>query len=91
MANLFRLFVLAVPVLALAQDPPPDDRSDELDEVVTTGMRVGQGGAQDIKFFRNEVAFARIPHPDSLTVEGLMSAAHPAHRRGARDPLPDPR
>lgn len=73
MANVFRLFVLVVPVLALAQDPPPDDRSDELDEVVTTGMRVSQGGAQDINYFRNEVAFARIPHPDSLTAEGLMS------------------
>ena len=44
-----------------------------LEEVVTTGFRVSQGGAQDINFFRGEVAFARIPHPDTLTAEGLMS------------------
>jgi Ca-activated chloride channel homolog len=73
MIRMLRFLVLAVPVLALSQDPPPDDRSEELEEVVTTGMRVAQGGAQDIKFFRGEVAFARIPHPDSLTAEGLMS------------------
>jgi Ca-activated chloride channel family protein len=49
------------------------DRDDELNEVIVTGMRVGQGGAQDINYFRGEVAFERIPHPNDFTAEGLMS------------------
>lgn len=56
---------------AHAQQPAEDDEL--LESVVTTGFRVSQGGAQDINFFRGEVAFARIPHPDTLTAEGLMS------------------
>ncbi len=52
---------------------PPEEEGDMLMEAVVTGMRVSQGGAQDINFFRGEVAFARIPHPDTLTAEGLMS------------------
>src|SRR5690349_25170960 len=51
----------------------PPDREDELNEVVVTGARVGQGGAQDINFFRGEVAFERIPHPNDFTAEGLLS------------------
>lgn len=52
----------------------PTDRDDELQEVVVTGaMRVGQGGAQDINYFRGEVAFERIPHPNDFTAEGLLS------------------
>jgi len=52
----------------------PEDRGDQLEEVVVTGaMRVGQGGAQDINFFRGEVAFERIPHPNDFTAEGLLS------------------
>ncbi len=54
-----------------SQEQPDDE--DTLQEIVTTGLRVSQGGAQDINFFRGEVAFARIPHPDTLTAEGLMS------------------
>lgn len=73
MIRMLRFLVLAVPVLALSQDPPPEDSSEQLEEVVTTGMRVGQGGAQDINFFRGEVAFERIPHPNDFTAEGLMS------------------
>jgi len=41
--------------------------------VVTGAMRVGQGGAQDINFFRGEAAVERIPHPNDFTAEGLMS------------------
>ena len=52
----------------------PTDRDQELDEVVVTGaMRVGQGGAQDINYFRGEAAFDRIPHPNDFTAEGLLS------------------
>jgi Ca-activated chloride channel family protein len=63
---------LLLPLTVTASIPP--DREDQLDEVVVTGaMRVGQGGAQDINFFRGEVAFERIPHPEDFTAEGLMS------------------
>jgi Ca-activated chloride channel family protein len=63
---------LLSPVSGIAQSPP-EDHPDETEEIVTTGLRVSQGGAQDINFFRGEVAFARIPHPETLTAEGLMS------------------
>jgi Ca-activated chloride channel family protein len=65
------LAALLIPLAANAQ--APEDQQDELEEVITTGLRVGQGGAQDINFFRGEVAFARIPHPETLTAEGLLS------------------
>ncbi len=58
------------PLIVSATIPPEDE---ELEEIVTTGMRVSQGGAQDIKYFRGEVEFQRIPHPNDLTAEGLMS------------------
>src|SRR5262245_49284843 len=60
------------PVGVQAQQPAEDEQN-MIEEIVTTGMRVSQGGAQDINFFRGEVAFARIPHPETLTAEGLMS------------------
>ena len=62
-------FVL-FPLIVSASIPPEDE---ELAEIVTTGMRVSQGGAQDIKYFRGEVEYQRIPHPNDLTAEGLMS------------------
>ena len=63
---------LLLPLTINASIPP--DRDEQLAEVVVTGaMRVGQGGAQDINFFRGEVAFERIPHPNDFTAEGLMS------------------
>jgi Ca-activated chloride channel family protein len=63
---------LLFPLTVTAAIPP--DRDEQLDEVTVTGaMRVGQGGAQDINFFRGEVAFQRIPHPNDFTAEGLMS------------------
>ncbi len=74
MIRTLRILVLTLPMLAAAADPPEkQEESAELEEAVVTGMRVGQGGAQDIKFFRGEVAFARIPHPETFTAEGLMS------------------
>jgi Ca-activated chloride channel family protein len=63
---------LLLPLSLHASIPP--DRDEQLDEVVVTGaMRVGQGGAQDINYFRGEAAFERIPHPNDFTAEGLMS------------------
>jgi Ca-activated chloride channel family protein len=63
--------VFFVPLIVSASIPPEEDAA--LEEVITTGMRVSQGGAQDIRFFRGEVQYQRIPHPNDLTAEGLMS------------------
>ena len=46
---------------------------EEVEEVIVTGSRITQGGAQDIDFFRDQVSLAKIPHPDTLTVEGMLS------------------
>jgi Ca-activated chloride channel family protein len=62
---------LFIPLLVSASIPPEENEA--LEEIVTTGMRVGQGGAQDIKYFRGEAQFQRIPHPNDFTAEGLMS------------------
>jgi Ca-activated chloride channel family protein len=56
---------------------PPADKDDDaslsgLEEVIVSGMRVRQGGAQDINHFRGEAASFRIPMPDTITPEGLM-------------------
>jgi Ca-activated chloride channel homolog len=64
---------LLVPAVVLPSIPADPQDQQELDEIAVTGMRVGQGGAQDIKFFRGEVELNRIPHPDTFTAEGLMS------------------
>jgi Ca-activated chloride channel family protein len=67
-------FCTAALLFPLTVNATIPDRDEQLDEVVVTGaMRVGQGGAQDINFFRGEVAFQRIPHPNDFTAEGLMS------------------
>jgi Ca-activated chloride channel family protein len=55
-----------------AQVPPDKDDDAGLEEVIVSGMRVRQGGAQDINHFRGEVAAKRIPMPDTITPEGLM-------------------
>jgi Ca-activated chloride channel family protein len=60
---------------SLAQTPPPDDRdrdAADVGSIVVTGMRVRQGGAQDIGHFRQAAADGQMPRPESLTVEGLM-------------------
>ena len=41
--------------------------------VVTASMRVTAGGAQDVSYVRSEIIGGRIPHPDGLTAEGLLS------------------
>lgn len=49
------------------------DDEDSVEEIIVTGLRATQGGAQDIDYFRGEVEQARIPHPDTITAEGLFS------------------
>ena len=64
---------LFVTIAAAAAAQP--DREDEtsLEEITVTGFRVTAGGAKDINFARAEIENGRIPHPDALTVEGLLS------------------
>jgi Ca-activated chloride channel family protein len=56
----------------VTQTPPDENRDVDVEELVVSGMRVRQGGAQDINHFRGEVAAKRIPMPDTITPEGLM-------------------
>jgi Ca-activated chloride channel family protein len=72
MSRVLRLLALLIPVAALAS-VPPEDRSQDLNEVIVTGMRAAQGGAQDIKYFRGQVELQQIPHPNDFTAEGLLS------------------
>ena len=65
------LAVSALSALTAAQ-PPDDEETHSLDEIVVTGMRVTAGGAQDVKFARAEIVEGRIPHPDAITAEGLL-------------------
>jgi Ca-activated chloride channel family protein len=53
---------------AFAQDVPDDEQDAN---IVVTGMRVRQGGAQDISHFRAIADNEGMPRPESLTVEGL--------------------
>jgi Ca-activated chloride channel homolog len=58
--------------LGLAQ-PPDDEENHSLEEITVTAMRVSAGGARDAKFARREIVERRIPHPDSITAEGLLA------------------
>jgi Ca-activated chloride channel family protein len=50
-----------------------EEESESLDQIVVTGsVRVRQGGAQDVKHFRDFATDVGMPRPESLTVEGLM-------------------
>ena len=55
---------------SFSQDSDEDDI--DIEEVIVTGTRVRQGGAQDIKHFRSIAFSFDIPHADDLTVEGLL-------------------
>ena len=50
-----------------------EDDDAYVEEIIVSGVRATQGGAQDIDYFRGEVAQARIPHPETITAEGLFS------------------
>ena len=46
---------------------------DQHDEIIVTGARISQGGAQDIKHFRGQIDIGEIPRPGGFTSEGLLS------------------
>jgi len=56
------------------QDERDREAQEALDssQIVVTGARVRQGGAQDIGHFRSIAADVGMPRPESLTIEGLM-------------------
>jgi Ca-activated chloride channel family protein len=59
--------------VSAAMQQPNDEESQLLEEIiVTAGMRVTAGGAQDLKFARAEISGGRIPHPEAITAEGLL-------------------
>lgn len=66
--------VLAAPAASqpTAPPPPPVEEEEDLGEIVVTSTRVRQGGAQDIRHFRDAAADVGMPRPESLTIEGLM-------------------
>lgn len=65
------LLLLAPPLVAQDQTQQEDDES--LDQIIVTGsMRVRQGGAQDVRHFRDMAEREGIPRPESLTMEGLL-------------------
>jgi Ca-activated chloride channel family protein len=66
------LLAVAMPTPGYAQDEMQDEE-DSLSEVMVTGARIRQGGAQDIQHFRSTALSATtLPRPESLTVEGLL-------------------
>lgn len=67
-----RAFTIAACTAAMVPVTPAFAQDDEDQSVIVTGMRVRQGGAQDIKHFRSTAADLGIPRPESLTVEGLF-------------------
>jgi Ca-activated chloride channel family protein len=68
-AGFLAAFAISAPV---ASHPPDDEESQRLEEITVTAMRVTGGGARDAKFARREIVDGRIPHPDSITAEGLL-------------------
>lgn len=69
-ASVLALALVSTPAWTQVQTPPDDETN--IEDIVVTGMRVRQGGAQDINHFRGEAAANRMPQPDTLTPEGLM-------------------
>lgn len=69
-ASILALALVSTP--AWAQTPPPPEDEIDIQEIIVSGMRVRQGGAQDINHFRGQSEAGQIPMPDTLTPEGLM-------------------
>ncbi|MEL8054849.1 MAG: VWA domain-containing protein [Pseudomonadota bacterium] len=75
-----KFYKLTILVSALALSVPfgfaqeTEDEDPILDTVTVTGMRVTQGGAQDINYFRGAVSGLNgIPKAGTITAEGLLS------------------
>ncbi len=58
---------------AFANTPQAVDDDEDTQDIIVTAARVRQGGAQDIKHFRDmAIQEVGLPRPESLSVEGLM-------------------
>ncbi len=65
--------LVAPPLIAQDAAPQEEDEEADLSNIIVTGSRIRQGGAQDIQHFRAMALSApTLPRPESLTVEGLM-------------------
>lgn len=65
--------LVAPPLIAQDAAPQEEEEEAELSNIIVTGSRIRQGGAQDIQHFRSMALSApTLPRPESLTVEGLM-------------------
>ena len=66
------LLATAAPLPTFAQTATQDDEED-FSNIIVSGTRIRQGGAQDIQHFRSMALTATtLPRPESLTVEGLL-------------------
>ncbi len=73
MKNLFLIALLFVQS-SLLQVHAQQQSQDDTDLLTVVGsIGVTQGGVQDIKHFRDSIASGNIPHPNTLTAEGLLS------------------
>jgi Ca-activated chloride channel family protein len=80
MKTSLRLLALSTALIASAAPPlwaqdasaPPEEEEQDDSNIIVTGTRVRQGGAQDIRHFRSTAAEVGMPRTDSLTLEGLM-------------------
>lgn len=71
-ALLASAMLLAPPLNAQDSAQEEDDEASAAN-IIVTGSRIRQGGAQDIQHFRAMALSAQtLPRPESLTVEGLM-------------------
>lgn len=75
----FRRTAFALLATAMLATPPvtaqdtQQDEEEALGQIIVTGSRIRQGGAQDIQHFRSmALSEQTLPRPESLTVEGLM-------------------
>lgn len=75
LSTLSSTLVFSSAVLSLTTIPAHAQVASSDDDViiVTGSMRVGSGGAQDIKHFRGEVESGSVPSPSGMTSEGLLS------------------
>lgn len=77
-ALLASAMLVAPPLVAQHAEPDiiiveQEEDEQSLSDVIVTGSRIRQGGAQDIQHFRSMALSAdTLPRPESLSVEGLM-------------------
>ena len=71
------IVVLALQLPAAAQTPTISDDDEDIyilnPFTVAGGFGATPGGAQDMEFVRSQIRTGRIPHPNTIRAEGLLS------------------